>query len=188
MESENGIINTPQPPTGDDVFLLSLIQAGDEQAVATLFDRYSGIVYSVALRVLSDPTSAEDVVQEVFLRVWRSPESFIAAGASLGGWLAVLSRNRSIDTLRRRRPTDLVDEVALTSPTNLASEAGRNSVAERARAMLQQIPDEQRKNLEMAFFDGLPYGEIAEMASDTAASVKTSIRSALLTLREGFQS
>ena len=187
MEIQTGVFDRSQTTTADDRFLLSLVQSGDEQAMATLFDRYSKIVYSVALRVLSDPASAEDILQEVFMQLWRTPGSVAAAGESLGGWLAVLARNRSIDTLRRKRPSDLIDAIALASPTDLSGETGRNRLAERARTLLHQLPSEQRKTLEMAFFDGLTHSEIAEMTGERVATVKTTLRTALLTMREAFQ-
>jgi RNA polymerase sigma-70 factor (ECF subfamily) len=161
MYRETGVLNMPQPSAEDDTSLLALVRTGDEQAMASLFDRYSSVVYSVALRVLRDPASAEDVLQEIFMQLWRNPDSFSATRGSLGGWLAVVSRNRSIDALRRKRPTDSVDDVVLASPYNLANEAERNSLMERARGVIVKLPVEQRK---------------------------TRIRSALLTLRKAFQS
>jgi RNA polymerase sigma-70 factor (ECF subfamily) len=178
----------PPPSELDDATLLALVQRGDEGAMASLFDRYSKVVYSVALRVLRDPASAEDVLQEIFMQVWRSPESFVATRGSLGGWLAVVSRNRSIDALRRKRPTESVDEIALASPYDLADEAERHSMMEKARTVMVTLPAEQRKTLEMAFFDGLTHSEIAEMTGDPLGTVKTRIRSALLSLRKAFQS
>ena len=103
-----------------------------------------------------------------------------------GGWLAVVARNRSIDNLRRRRPTDQVEEIALASPGNLAEEAERNIMMERARAAIVDLPLEQRKTLEMAFFEGLTHTEIAERTGDPLGTVKTRIRSALLSLRKAF--
>ena len=178
----------PQPSTEDDSSLLALVQSGDDKAMASLFDRYSKVVYSVALRVLRDPSAAEDVLQEVFMQIWRNPDSFTAARGSLGGWLSIVSRNRSIDSLRRKRPTTDVDDVPLASSFNLADEAERNSLMERARSVIVKLPTEQRKTLEMAFFDGLTHSEIAEMTGDPLGTVKTRIRSALLTLRKAFQS
>jgi RNA polymerase sigma-70 factor (ECF subfamily) len=188
MYRETGLLNTPPGSTGDDASLLALVQRGDEQAMAALFDRYSKVVYSVALRVLRDPASAEDVLQEIFMQIWRNPESFIATRGSLGGWLAVVSRNRSIDALRRKKPSDSIDDVALASPFNLAEESERNIMIETARRAIHILPPEQRKTLEMAFFDGLTHSEIAEMTGDPLGTVKTRIRSALLTLRKAFQS
>jgi RNA polymerase sigma-70 factor, ECF subfamily len=187
MYRETGVRNMPPPTTGDDSSLLALVQSGGEQAMASLYDRYSKLVYSVALRVLRDPAAAEDVLQEVFMQLWRNPDSFTAARGSLGGWLAIVARNRSIDTLRRKRPSVDVDDVPLASAFNLADEAERSSLMERARGVIHQLPTEQRKTLEMAFFDGLTHSEIAEMTGDPLGTVKTRIRSALLTLRKAFQ-
>lgn len=164
-----------------------MVQKGDEAAMALLFDRYSKVVYSVALRVLRDPSAAEDVLQEIFMQIWRNPDSFIATRGTLGGWLAVVSRNRSIDTLRRKRPTEQVNEMSLASPYNLADEAERNHMMEKARGVIHLLPTEQRKTLEMAFFDGLTHTEIAEMTGDPLGTVKTRIRSALTTLRKAFK-
>jgi len=181
-----GLVNAPSPSTEDDTALLAQVQRGDEQAMAALFDRYSKIVYSVALRVLRDPAAAEDVLQEIFMQIWRNPTSFIATRGSLGGWLAVVSRNRSIDALRRKRPTEQVEEMALASNYNLADEAERNSLMEKARGIIHLLPVEQRKTLEMAFFDGLTHSEIAEMTGDPLGTVKTRIRSGLTTLRKAL--
>jgi RNA polymerase sigma-70 factor, ECF subfamily len=184
---EEVLTTTNQPPANEDAALLARVQRGDEQAMAVLFDRYSKIVYSVALRVLRDAASAEDILQEIFMQIWRTPESFVATRGSLGGWLAVVTRNRSIDNLRRKKPTEQVEEMQLAASGNLADEAERNLMMERARVVIATLPAEQRKTLEMAFFDGLTHSEIAEMTGDPLGTVKTRIRSALLTLRKGFQ-
>jgi len=175
-------------PGADDAFLLTRVQRGDEGAMAQLFDRYSKVVYSVSLRVLRDPSAAEDVLQDIFMQVWRKPESFVSTRGTLGGWLAVVARNRSIDSLRRRKPTDNVEDMSLASPYNLADEAERTSMMERARGVMTGLPMEQRKVLEMAFFDGLTHSEIAELTGDPLGTVKTRIRTALLVLRKAMQS
>jgi RNA polymerase sigma-70 factor (ECF subfamily) len=172
----------------EDAALLTRVQRGEEPAMASLFDRYSKVVYSVALRVLRDQAAAEDVLQETFLQVWRSPEGFRGTRSSLGGWLAVAARNRSIDFLRRRRPTESVEDVMLASSCNLGEESERNLMTEKARGLIVALPQEQRKTLEMAFFDGLTHTEIAEMTREPLGMVKTRIRSALLVLRKGLHS
>jgi RNA polymerase sigma-70 factor, ECF subfamily len=177
----------PTPATEPDIELLARVRRGEEAAMAALYDRYSRVVYSVALRVLRDASMAEDILQEIFMQVWRSPDSFMATKGSLGGWLAVVARNRSIDSLRRKRPSEQVEEMQLASPFNLADEAERNTMMERARGVITRLPPEQRKTLEMAFFDGLTHTEIAEMTGDPLGTVKTRIRSALTTLRRAFQ-
>jgi len=173
-------------PPGDDAALLALL-SGDQSAMTVLYDRYSMLVYSVALRVLREPAAAEDVIQDVFMQLWRSPESFTAVRGNLGSWLAVVARNRSIDVLRRRRPSTTIDDIPLAAPGNLADEAEQKTLMERARAGIQALPREQRKTLEMAFFDGLTHSEIADMTGAPLGTVKTRIRTALLSLRKAFQ-
>src|SRR5271155_2049292 len=85
MYRDTGVLNIPPSSAEDDSVLLARVQRGDEQAMASLFDRYSKVVYSVALRVLRDPAAAEDVLQEIFMQVWRKPEGFSATRGSLGG-------------------------------------------------------------------------------------------------------
>ncbi len=187
MNSETAAVN-PAAAIEDDASLLAAVQVGKESAMASLYDRYSRLIYSVALRVLRDGAAAEDVMQEVLMQLWRSPSSFASTRGSLGGWLAVVTRNRAIDLLRRRRPTDSVDDVPLASPFNLADEAERSALIQRACGAMRQLPREQRKTLEMAFFDGLTHSEIAELTGDPLGTVKTRIRTALLSLRKAFQS
>ncbi|WP_255484039.1 sigma-70 family RNA polymerase sigma factor [Granulicella sp. 5B5] len=186
-EELDGVEAMPATTSDEDASLLAKIQSGEEQAMALLYDRYSKIVYSVALRVLRDTAAAEDVMREIFMQVWRTPSGFIATKGSLGGWLAVVARNRAIDMLRRKRPSEEIEEVALASTFNLAEESERNLLMERARAAVVTLPPEQRKMLEMAFFDGLTHAEIAEMTGDPLGTVKTRIRSALITVRKAFQ-
>jgi RNA polymerase sigma-70 factor (ECF subfamily) len=151
-----------------------------------LFDQYSSMVYSVALRVLKDPGQAEDVMQEIFFQVWRNPDAFVSGRGSLGAWLAVMARNRAIDALRRRRPTDSVDDVVLASSLDLGSDVERNRMMEKVRGVLKELPAEQQKSVEMAFFEGLTHSEIAARTGDPLGTVKTRIRSALTTVRKAI--
>jgi RNA polymerase sigma-70 factor, ECF subfamily len=176
----------PVVPPPDDATLLTRVQQGDEQALSDVFRRYSGAVYSIALRVLRDSGRAEDIVQEVFLQLWRSPGAFVAGRGSLGAWLVVVARNRSIDALRRRKPIDSVEDVVLASPGNLADEAERNSMMDKVRNVLRSLPEEQRKSLELAYFEGLSHSEIAAATGDPLGTVKTRIRLALMTLRKAL--
>src|SRR5258708_19334010 len=97
--------------------LVSAIGSGDGHAMAQLYERYSWIVYSVELGVLGDTGAAEDILQEVFMQLWRSPDVFDATRGSLPGWLAVITRNRAIDSLRKRRPeADITDVVVSIEP------------------------------------------------------------------------
>ena len=169
-----------------DALLSMRAKGGEQQAMTELFDRYSGMVYSVALRVLNDPGQAEDVMQEIFFQVWRNPNAFVAGRGSLGAWLAVMARNRAIDSLRRRRLTDSVDDVVLVSQLDIGSEVERNRMMEKVRGVLRDLPLEQQKSVEMAFFEGLTHSEIAARTGDPLGTVKTRIRSALMTLRKAI--
>ncbi len=176
----------PGDRAGGDGLLLTRVKGGDQQAMTELFDQYSGMVYSVALRVLKDPGQAEDVMQEIFFQVWRNPNAFVSGRGSLGAWLAVMARNRAIDSLRRRRPTDSVEDVVLASPLDLGSEVERNRMMEKVRGVLKDLPMEQQKSVELAFFEGLSHSEIAARTGDPLGTVKTRIRSALITLRKAI--
>jgi RNA polymerase sigma-70 factor (ECF subfamily) len=170
-----------------DARLLDGVRGGDQQAMTEIFDRYGRMVYSVALRVLQDPGHAEDVMQEVLLKVWREPQTFLEGRGSLGAWLAVMARNRAIDALRRRRPAETVDDVVLVSKTNLASEFERSSMIEKVRGVLKGLPLEQQASMELAYFEGLSHAEIAARTGDPLGTVKTRIRAALTSLRKALE-
>ena len=169
-----------------DAMLVSAIRSGDEQAMAQLYDRYSPIVYSVALRVLGDTGTAEDILQEVFLQLWRSPDMFDASRGSLPGWLAVIARNRAIDSLRKRRPETDITEVVVSVEPDLAGKAEWSRAADKIRGALGGMPAPQRSALEMAFFEGLTHTEIAEKTGEPLGTVKTRIRAGLMMLRKAF--
>ena len=183
MASERTPHNDHDP--GDDL-LLERVRESNQQAMAEVFDRYGGMVYSVALRVLNDPGHAEDVMQEIFFQLWNKPDAFVRGRGSLGGWLMVMARNRAIDKIRRRKPTDSPDDVVLESKTNLASETERNLLMEKVRDVLKNLPLEQQTSLEMAYFEGLSHSEIAEKTGDALGTVKTRIRLALIGLRKAL--
>lgn len=175
----------PQEAT-KDAALVQRLRAADESAIAQLYDRYSGMVYAVALRVLNDTGAAEDVLQEVFLQLWRNPDGFDSSRGSLGPWLAVIARNRAIDSVRKRKPETEVENVVLSVNCDLETETGRKLGIEKARGALAKIPAEQRKALEMAFFQGLTHSEIAVKTGEPLGTIKTRIRAALLALRKAM--
>jgi RNA polymerase sigma-70 factor (ECF subfamily) len=173
-------------PAGDGAFV-DRVRGGDLEAMTYLFDRYGSMVYSVALRILRDPGHAEDVMQDVFFKVWKEPAARLKGAESLGPWLAVVTRNRAIDNLRRRRPTDPADDVALPSGTNLAAEVEQNTAMDKVRGLLRSMPPDQRNSLDMAFFEGLSHSEIAAKTGVPLGTVKTRIRSALIFLRKALE-
>jgi len=169
-----------------DAMLVSAIGSGDEQAMAVLYDRYSSVVYSVALRILGDSAAAEDILQEIFMQLWRSPDGFDANRGSLPGWLAVITRNRAIDAFRKRRPETDITEAVVSIRPDLASEAEWNRALEKIHGVLGSMPSSQRSALEMAFFEGLTHTEIAARTGEPLGTIKTRIRAGLMTLRKAF--
>src|SRR5262250_1445825 len=171
-----------------DAEIIARIYSGDEGAMALLYDRYSPVVYAVALRVLSDDSAAEDILQDVFMQLWRNPHAFNASRGSLAAWLAVIARNRAIDQLRKKRPAaeeiDL-DAVVSVNP-DLQNTAERKQAIEKVRGVLASMPAEQRTTLEMAFFEGLTHVEIAGKTGQPLGTIKTRIRSGLSAVRKAF--
>jgi RNA polymerase sigma-70 factor (ECF subfamily) len=167
--------------------LVSAIRSGDEQAMARLYERYSSVVYSVALRVLGNAEAAEDVLQEVFMQIWRTPDLFDATRGSLPGWLAVITRNRAIDSLRKRRPEANISDVVVCVEPDLVGGADRGRALATIRGALGGMPPPQRSALEMAFFEGLSHNEIAEKTGEPLGTIKTRIRAGLVTLRKALK-
>lgn len=166
-----------------DATLVSAIASGDEGAMGQLYDRYSPIVYSTALRVLRDAGMAEDLLQEIFMQLWRNPAAFDSKRGTLGPWLAAITRNRAIDWLRRRRPETPSTDVALSIEPDLASQTELALSIGKIRTMLDSMPTTQRDALEMAYFEGLTHTEIAARTGQPLGTIKTRIRSGLLALR-----
>lgn len=163
------------------------MKSGDQSALAELYDRYSPIVYAVALRVLGDTGAAEDVLQEIFLQLWRNPGAFDAARGSLGSWLAVIARNLAIDALRRRRPETDIEDIIVSVAPDLAAQADRSRAAQKVRDVLGTMPAPQRSALEMAYFEGMSHSEIAVKTGEPLGTIKTRIRTGLISLRKAFQ-
>jgi RNA polymerase sigma-70 factor, ECF subfamily len=167
-----------------DAALMLAMRSGDENAMACLYDRYSALVYSVALRVLGDTAAAEDVLQDVFIQLWRNPRAFDAGRGSLFPWLTVIARNRAIDLLRKRRPETDVSDIVVSVDHDLNGEAERHRAMEKVRGALSAMPASQRSALEMAYFQGMTHTEISTKTGEPLGTVKTRIRSGLLALRK----
>jgi RNA polymerase sigma-70 factor, ECF subfamily len=147
-----------------------------------LYDDYSRLVYGVALRVLSDPASAEDVTQAVFMKLWSAPESF--RGGNLPGWLVRVTRNRALDVLRSRSAHPQV-EISTDMPENDALEdtAFKNINCQIVRDAMAQLPEQERTLIQLGFFGGLTHQELARRTGVPLGTVKTRIRSGLRKLR-----
>ncbi len=175
-----------------DVAVLQRMAAGDAGALAELYDRHARGVYSLALRVLQDAHDAEDVVQEVFSQAWRQATRYDAARAAAAAWLLNLTRSRAIDRLRARRARP----EAPVEPEVMAGVPGREVGADEAaiseerarlvRRALEDLPLLQRVAVELAFYEGLTHGEIADRLEQPLGTVKTRIRLGLLRLRDAL--
>jgi RNA polymerase sigma-70 factor, ECF subfamily len=169
-----------------DSAILLAIRSGDEKGMTTLYDQYSAVVYSVALRVLGDTGAAEDVLQEVFMQLWRNPGRFDSGRGMLGPWLSVVARHRAIDALRKRRPETDIADVVVPVEFDLAGDAQRARAMEKVRSTLDSMDAAQRQTLEMAYFEGLSHGDISAKTGAPLGTTKTRIRSGLLALRKAF--
>jgi RNA polymerase sigma-70 factor (ECF subfamily) len=176
-----------------DEDLMSLVHEDDSQAFALLYDRHGRAAYSLAYRMMGERQASEDLVQEVFLRVWRSTASYRADRGSVRTWILRIVHNRSVDQLRslssRRRTQDKVEASAETSqPSEAFAEAWRNSRRDEVRDALKTLPAEQLKILELAYFSGYTHVEIAELMDLPLGTVKGRMRLGLKKIKEYFDS
>ena len=174
-----------------DARLAERIRAGQAEALGELYDRYAGTALAVALRVVADRTEAEDVVHDAFVAVWRKIDRFDAGRGSLRAWLLTVVRNRAIDRVRARRVSvdvDDADERSLlrTGPNPTWEDALRRTSAAEVRAALDGLPDEQRRALELAYFQGYTYREVAERTGVAPGTASGRLRLGIAKLREAL--
>ena len=172
---------------------MPLVAAGDADAFATLYDRHGRAAYSLAYRMMGEKQEAEDVVQEAFIKVWRSAGGYRVGRGSVRTWLLSIVHNRGIDQLRsaasQRRTQDRAQATAPTSqPSEAFAETWRNSQRQQVRQALQALPQEQLKVLELAYFSGHTHTEIAELLDLPLGTVKSRMRLGLNKIREYFVS
>ena len=171
-----------------DVGLLKRIVAREAEAVGELYDRHSSLLYGLILRIVRNASEAEEVLQDVFLQVWKRAETFNADLGAPVAWLVRIARNRAIDQLRK----NTVDMRTLEAPTPLPSESpeAQAALSEEQRALhraLEALSAQERTLLEHAYFLGLTHSELAERFGLPLGTVKTRIRTALMTLRRELQ-
>jgi RNA polymerase sigma-70 factor (ECF subfamily) len=182
---------TDRPQLNDDALLARRIRSGDRDALGELYDRYASVAMATALRVVADREQAEDLVHDTFVAVWQKIDRFDPARGSLRAWLLTIVRNRSIDRLRARRPTLDVNEAdeqsLLRTGANPTWEAAiaRRSAAE-LRLALADLPAEQREAIELAYFGGNTYREIAILTKVPLGTANGRLRLALAKLREAL--
>jgi RNA polymerase sigma-70 factor (ECF subfamily) len=180
---------TDAKPEPADIALMRRMSDGDETALAALYDRYAGLVFSVAKRILGDRGAAEEILQDIFYRAWRMASSFDSSRGSLAAWLLVSARNRAIDQLRRARgfKSDPMREEDITLNFRLDSQVTRNVMLSKVKKAVENLPESQRHALELAFFEGLTHSEIAERTGEPLGTIKTRLRTALGSLKKVLQ-
>jgi len=172
----------------EDVELLARIVARDERAVEALYERYSGPLYSLAYQVTGAERFAQDVVQEVFVALWRDAERFDPARGAVAPWLFSLARHKAIDLVRReaniRKRTADVDLEFEEAADDVDHEAWMRIRRDKVREAIEQLTPAQREALDLAFFKGLTHVEVSDELGIPLGTAKTRIRSALLRLRD----
>ena len=180
--------------------LLAVIASGSESAsgaLGELYDAHARIVFGLAKRILGKPEDAEEVVQDVFAQVWRDAKKYEQTRATVAGWLVMMTRTRAIDRLRARKARPDLDQAndpvpilerSLSKALTPEALALTSADAARVGAALEGLPGEQRKFIDLAYFDGLSQSEIAEQTGTPLGTVKTRMRMALQTLRAALTS
>jgi RNA polymerase sigma-70 factor (ECF subfamily) len=165
--------------TPDAETILRQLASGDGHALGELYDRYASVVKGLAMRILRDRSDAEDVVQDVFVQVWSQAARFDPLRGTPQAWLCTIARTRAIDRLRRRVARR--EEVGV--PSIAVTEGPRSEDGIAVRKALDGIPPDQRRALELAYYDGLTHSEIARRVGAPLGTIKTRIRTALTRLR-----
>jgi RNA polymerase sigma-70 factor (ECF subfamily) len=175
-----------------DAALMERLVQRDAEALETLYDRHSRAVFSLVYRIVQQRPTAEEVTQDIFLQLWRNARLYDAQRGPLQPWLLTLARNRALDTLRlkrerqRSREDDFgARELVCTAP-DPETLADREDRAEKVRGVMAELPAQQRRAIELAYFEGMSHSEIAERLMEPLGTVKSWIRNGLLKLREGL--
>jgi RNA polymerase sigma-70 factor (ECF subfamily) len=168
---------------------LDRVRAGDMRALEELYDRHSGLLYSVALRILGRAADAEEVLQEAWLQAWNKAETYDPRRGAVIAWLVTLVRSRAIDRLRSRASRQRVEEAVAADPPARDVEqppatAEQRLLQQRVSAAMKELGDPQRQVLELAYFGGLSQSEIATRLGAPLGTVKSWTRQGLLRLRE----
>jgi RNA polymerase sigma-70 factor (ECF subfamily) len=181
----------PAPP------LLPAVARGDVAAFEALYDRYSGLLYALLLRILGSAEDAQEVLQEAFVKAWNDARMFDSARGSEVAWLISVARSRGIDRIRSRkiryeRESDAGREISIRT-ANVETPAGSDELIlaqERAavRGALAELPEAQRRALELAYFDGLSQTQIAEKLGEPLGTIKTRMQLGMKKLRDRLKS
>jgi len=178
----------PEQAQTTDVELLHAVAHGDERALAHIYDRYRVVLFGLLVRILNSREEAEDVLQEVFLQVWRRAADFDEKRGRPFTWLVTLARSRAIDRLRALASRERVAQAGAREESEQISDAASDTIRAEQRDLvtnaLAQLPDEQKRALMLAYFDGLTQSEIATRLGAPLGTVKTRMRAGMTKLRE----
>ncbi len=176
----------------EDNYLMGRVAGGDREAFARLFDRHSPVVLGLLVRILGRRSEAEEILQEVFLQVWRQADRYEAARSTPRGWILVLARSRALDHLRsrdarQRRESELSAESGAREerPVGTAGLEARER-REQVSSALELLPPEQRRCIELAFFEGLTQTQIASRLDAPLGTVKSRIHLGMSKLRQAL--
>jgi RNA polymerase sigma-70 factor (ECF subfamily) len=169
----------------DDSDVVREAARGEIQALATLYDRYAGLLLGMARRILGEETAAEDLVQDVFMEVWRRAHAFDASRGSVRTWLLVRVRSRALDRLRsaQHRREVAVDDVSPREAAPTPEDPELSPDRAMVRRAIELLPDDQRLVIELSYFQGLSSSEIAERMGSPLGTVKSRTAAALSKLR-----
>jgi len=177
-----------EPSKISDSDLLRAMARGDEAALAACYDRYRLILFGLIVRILNDRAEAEDVLQETFLQVWRRANDFDENRGRAFTWLVTIARSRALDRLRSHGSRERIAAEAAAEAGNLIGDASaetlRSEEGATVRRALIELPEEQRRALLLAYFEGLTQTEIATRLGIPLGTVKTRVRSGMIRLRE----
>ena len=175
-----------------DAQLIAMIESYNELALSETVRRHGGAVYGLARRVLNGAAEAEDVTQEIFLRLWNQPERYDPARGTLRGFLMTQSHSRAVETIRTlsaRRNREISDaQETLRGSFDAQHEAWDVALAEDVRKALDVLPPEERRSIELAFFEGLTYVKVAQILNEPEGTVKSRIRNGTRRMRETLTS
>lgn len=183
--------------TSSDIDLIRRVAAGDPAALASLYDRYRRVVFTLALRMLNERAEAEEALLDVFHQVWRQASGYDAGRGSVAAWLVTICRSRAVDRLRahaRRTAARFeIEREAVTSASALAGRSPSDEAIEvdqkriRIARALDRLSEGQRHVIEMAYYQGLTHSEIAQELGEPLGTIKTRIRQGMIALRESLR-
>ncbi len=176
-----------------DAALVQRLLQRDVSAFEELYERHSRMVYGLVLRIVQQGSTAEEVVQDIFLQLWRNASQYDVSRGPFLPWLLTLARNRALDQLRlkserQRRREDQTEELpAVVSAPDFEGKFDEKRRALRVRELIASLQPQQKRAIELAYFEGLSHSEIAAKLQEPLGTVKSWIRNGLLKLKEGLQ-